>query len=237
MSEATQPRPTPPARFGHWKYLVVGGWVAAIAGYQVWALTRGITPKDSVVRIVDVMRGSAWGPLIFVAAELLRPLLLLSAALLTIGAAFLYGVVGGLALVVLATNASALIAYGIGRLLTRDAAHRQGSFARLNRYVEGLRSHSFESVVTMRLIFLPYDLVSYLCGFLRVRPLTFIVASALGSLPGTITFVLFGASLERLTDTTPSIDWRLAVASAAMLIVTLLAARMLRRRDPEAPHA
>ncbi|MFV9507320.1 MAG: VTT domain-containing protein [Oscillochloridaceae bacterium umkhey_bin13] len=47
----------------------------------------------------------------------------------------------------------------------------------------------------MRLIFLPYDLVNYLAGFLRVPYRPFILASILGSLPGTLTFVLAGASL------------------------------------------
>ncbi len=52
LRSARQPR--------RWQLLVVGGWVAVIVGYQTWALTRGITPKDSVLRIIDVMRGSAW---------------------------------------------------------------------------------------------------------------------------------------------------------------------------------
>jgi uncharacterized membrane protein YdjX (TVP38/TMEM64 family) len=216
---------------------VVGGWIAAIVGYQTWALTRGMTPKDSVLRIVDVMRGSAWGPAIFFLAEALRPLLLLSAALLTIGAAFLYGVVGGLVLVVAATNTSALVAYSIGRLLKKGAnMPAEASSPRVHQYFGRLRSHAFETIVTMRLLFLPYDLVSYVCGYLRVRPITFIGATALGSLPGTTTFVLFGASLERLTDTTPSIDWRLAAASGGLLIMTLAAARLLRRREATVSH-
>ena len=50
----------------------------------------------------------------------------------------------------------------------------------------------------MRLLFLPYDLVNYVCGALRITWSSFLLATALGSLPGTVSFVLLGASLERV---------------------------------------
>ena len=44
----------------------------------------------------------------------------------------------------------------------------------------------------MRLVYVPYDLVNYLAGFLRIGWMPFILATALGSLPDTLSFVLFG---------------------------------------------
>ncbi len=213
------------------RYWILGGWFGVIVVYQIWAWTHGLTPRQSAISLVDEMRSSRWGPLLFIGAELIRPLLLLSAAMLTIGAAFLYGPVFGLFLVVIATNASALIAYSVGRLFRHGGPHADQGDTRIARYRSRLQSRSFETIATLRLIFMPYDLVSYACGIARVRPLVFFAATALGSLPGTITFVMFGASLERLTDDTPTISWPLALGSAGMLAVTLTIAHTLHRRE------
>lgn len=50
-------------------------------------------------------------------------------------------------------------------------------------------ANSFETVLIMRFIFLPYDLVNYLAGILRIDLKAFILATLLGSIPGTIAFV------------------------------------------------
>jgi uncharacterized membrane protein YdjX (TVP38/TMEM64 family) len=83
----------------------------------------------------------------------------------------------------------------------------------------------------MRLLFLPYDLVNVVAGGLRIRFLPFLAATALGSLPGTVSFVLLGASIDDLDDGVGGIDpWALA-AGVVVLVVSLLTARSLRRRE------
>jgi hypothetical protein len=63
------------------------------------------------------------------------------------------------------------------------------------RYTQRMQRASFLTVFTMRLIYLPYDLVNYLAGFLHIDWRSFLLATALGSIPGTIAFTLFGASI------------------------------------------
>jgi len=91
-------------------------------------------------------------------------------------------------------------------------------------------------VLIMRLIFLPYDLVNYLSGFLRVPFRPFILASILGSLPGTLTFVLAGASLDiddifagrfSISAINP---WTL-VLSVVLFVAGLVIARLLRQKE------
>ena len=85
----------------------------------------------------------------------------------------------------------------------------------------------------MRLVYLPYDLVSYLAGALRIHPLAFLAGTAIGSAPATVAFVLFGASLESFDGGVPRIDAPVLIASGVMLVAGLAISHALRRRDAE----
>jgi uncharacterized membrane protein YdjX (TVP38/TMEM64 family) len=208
---------------------VAGVWLALLGTFWGWTLARGVTPAEAAVDLVDAIQGSAWGALAFVIAYLVRPLLLFSAAVLTVAGGFLFGPALGIALVVVAANASAMIAYGIGRWLGTDV--EPDADHRLGRYVTRLRDRSFETVAVMRLLFLPYDLVNYLCGFLRIHPLAFLAGTAIGSAPATVAFVLFGASIEDFDGGVPSLDPLTLGLSIGLLLAAIGAAEILRRRE------
>ena len=83
----------------------------------------------------------------------------------------------------------------------------------------------------MRLLFLPYDLVNYLTGFLRINYAAFILATILGALPGTTAFVLFGASIEGdFTGGLPDFDIRIFIASLLIFLGSLALSRYLKVR-------
>ena len=82
----------------------------------------------------------------------------------------------------------------------------------------------------MRLLFLPFDLVNYGCGALGVQRRPFLLATALGSLPGTVSFVLLGASLDRLDKGIDGLDRGALVASIALIVGSLILSLALRRR-------
>ena len=83
----------------------------------------------------------------------------------------------------------------------------------------------------MRFIFLPYDMVSYLAGFLRIHYWPFILATALGSIPGTIAFVLFGASIEHFDGGLPSLNPNILAASVVIFIVSIALSRLFKKRE------
>jgi uncharacterized membrane protein YdjX (TVP38/TMEM64 family) len=94
-----------------------------------------------------------------------------------------------------------------------------------------MRDNSFETVLLMRLLFLPYDFVNYLSGILRLHWLPFLLATAIGSLPGTVSFVLLGASLDSVGEGISGIDPVTLGASLFIFAASLLATRLLRRRQ------
>lgn len=213
------------------RLIVAAAWLALIGGAAAWALTSGRGPSEAATDLVDAIQGSAWGPLAFVAVYLVRPLIFFSAAVLTVAGGFLFGAVGGTVLVVIAANGSAMVAYGLARWLGGERFADPDATGRLTRWTRRLRERSFETVIVMRLVYLPYDLVSYLAGALRIHPLAFLTGTAIGSAPATVAFVLFGASLESFDGGVPQIDAPVLIASGVMLVAGLAISHALRRRD------
>ncbi len=217
-------------------------WVAAIVAWQVYQSSTDLSTSGTAQRFIDTVGGAWWGVFAYVLVYLARPIVLFPASILTIVGGILFGPVLGVAVVVVAANASAMIAYGVGRLLGRtpggpDTPTTPDEASLARRWSNRMRNNSFETVLVMRLLFLPYDLVNYLSGVLRLRWLPFLLATALGSLPGTVSFVLLGASLDRVDEGLGGIDAATLGVSVMIFVASLLIARALRRRQPDAALA
>lgn len=206
-------------------------WAGAVGGVILWAVSTGTGAGEAASRLVDAIQGSAWGPVAFVAVYLLRPLLFFSATVLTVAGGFLFGAAGGVALVVLAANGSAMVAYGLARWFGAGIGDEADASGRLARWTARLRRRSFESVISMRLLHLPYDLVSYVAGAVRIHPGAFLLGTAVGSLPATVALVLFGASLERFDGGVPAVDAPVLIASGVLLATGLVLSHIVRRRE------
>ncbi|HSL58397.1 MAG TPA: VTT domain-containing protein [Acidimicrobiales bacterium] len=209
---------------------VIAVWAAILVGWRAYLSSTGEGVVESAQRFVDAVGGAWWGVLAYLAVYLVRPLVLFPATLLTIAGGLLFGPVGGVAVVIVGANASALVAYGVGRMLGRAPSGDGEVDSLAARWAGRMRTSSFETVLLMRLLFLPYDLVNYLSGVLRVRWVPFLLATAIGSLPGTVSFVLLGASIEQLDEGLGGISPTTLVASVVLIVASLVVARVLRAR-------
>lgn len=187
----------------HWQKLIaLVFWGLLVAVYFWYTLSNNLGPREVALQFVEFMQ-TPLGPLVYIVIYALRPVIFFPATVLTLvgGSIFGGGSVWNLTLAVLytiiASNTSSMVAYVIGRYFGQGILQEtEDSAGLIRRYTDRLRQNSFETVMTMRFIFLPYDLVTYVCGFLRIDWKAFILATALGSIPGTIAFVSFGASLD-----------------------------------------
>jgi uncharacterized membrane protein YdjX (TVP38/TMEM64 family) len=223
----------------HWQKVVAAAlWTGLIAGGFWYMRANDLTLSEAVLAALRWVQTSPLAPLLYILLYALRPLTLFSATLLTVAGGFLFGPLWGIFYTVIAANVSASVAFVIGRFFGQDLLAEADSGSLVQRYAQRMRDHSFETVLIMRFIYIPYDLVSYLSGLLRIRYLPFILATALGSIPGTIAFVLLGASaspedIEQLflTGELPSLDWRVLALSVVMFVASLALARLLRRKE------
>lgn len=226
----------------HSQKIIAGGfWLLLIGGYTYYYQTNKLTTATALLQIVDLL-ASPWGPLLYILIYALRPLIFFSAAVLTIasGSIFGSGSVLNLALAVLYTiigsNTSATVAYGIGRFFGQGLLNGEkgGEASLLQRYADRMRSNSFETILIMRFIFLPYDLVNYLAGILRIDWKAFILASFLGSVPGTIAFVSFGASIDikqLARGESPAFNPLVLVFGVIIFVVSIVISRIYKRRE------
>ena len=221
--------------------LVVMLWLMIFLAWRNYQTSNDLSTTEAGQRFIDAVDAAWWGVFAYIGVYLVRPLVLFPASVLTVMGGVLFGPWLGVAVVVVAANVSAMIAYGVGWLLgtvpdpeTIDAADADGdeNLSFVAGWSQRLRDHSFETVFIMRLLFLPYDLVNYLCGALRIRWTAFLLATVLGSLPGTISFVLLGASLERVDEGLDGINPWVIVASVVIFAVSIVISRLLRKRRP-----
>lgn len=225
---AAETRPSFPRRHGR-KLLALAFWVLLLGGYQLYAWQNGLTPIEAVRVLVGFMGNGVAGALVFLAVYTVRPLVLFPASILTVGAGFVFGPILGVVLTIIGSNASATVAYLAGRYFGEGLVRSEGV---VRRYTRRLRENSFETVLTMRFVFLPYDLVNYLAGLLRISWVPFILATALGSLPGTMAFVLLGATFEGdFADGAIGFDPRVLAASAIIFVLGIAASRYFKQRE------
>jgi uncharacterized membrane protein YdjX (TVP38/TMEM64 family) len=209
------------------RIVVVAAVWAAIAGAWFWyRWASGLGTTQAVQEIVDAASGSWWAVAAFLVLSVARPFVLLPATLLTMAAGLLFGPVAGVAVASVGANASAMVGHSIGAVFVSEVEQD----GRISRWRTRMSTNSFESVLLMRLVFLPYDLVNYAAGYLEVRRWPFITATAIGSLPGTVSFVLLGASLTSLAEGAGGIDRYALLASVLLILASIILSHVLRRR-------
>lgn len=217
----------------HWQKVIAGLiWTSAIIAFRRYMVINDLSFVEATQQLAAFFTSPA-GPLIYIIIYALRPLVLFPATLLTLVGGAIFGPVLGVLWVVLGSNSSAMVAYVVGRYFGKGLlSDEEESEGIIKRYAKRMRENSFETVMIMRFIFLPYDLVNYLSGFLRIDWKAYLLASALGSIPGTIAFVLFGASLDISQGiTSPDINpWTLLV-SLAMVVVSIGISRYMKKRE------
>ncbi len=223
------PAPKNAKRYLRWLFL--GLWLVLLTAWFVSLRRSGLSPAESAQRLVDDLRGQWWSLPAYVAVYAARPLFVFPASVLTIAGGILFGPIVGVLIVIVAANLSAMVAFLVGRTFSSEQQQTIGSSSLLSKWRKRLQEQSFVTVMVMRLAFLPYDLVNYASGFLRVNPMAFLAATAIGSLPGTVSFVLAGASVERIDEGLKGFDLRVFAASVALFVVSVAVAKAIQRHD------
>ncbi len=209
--------------------VVVGGWLVVVVTAGLVARNRGLTPLDLVQRFGGLIADHWWGPLLFVVAYTLRPLVVFPGSALTVLAGVVFGPVWGTVWVIAGATASTAVTYGAGRYVGGDRAWSNAPDS-VRRQVERAVDRPFVSTLVMRLVYLPFDAVGWLGGLVGLRFWPFMAASFIGTLPGIVSFVGFGASLEAVGADEPGIDIRLLAASAAVAVASIAVSRRLDRQ-------
>src|SRR5919106_309354 len=121
-------------------------------------------------------------------------------AILTVAGGFLFGVGAGPCYVVIAATAGATVVFLIAKTALGDSL-RQKAGPAMRRMEAGFRDNALNYLLFLRLIPLfPFWLVNLVPAFLGVPLRTYVVATFLGIIPGSLVYTSVGSGLGVLFD-------------------------------------
>jgi uncharacterized membrane protein YdjX (TVP38/TMEM64 family) len=196
--------------------------------------------RDTLASFLDWVHGiGPWGAVLFAAAYVPAAVLLVPGSLLTLGAGFVFGLAKGTAIVSLGSTAGAAAAFVVGRSLAHDwVIRRMADRPKLAAIGHAVESEGFKVVLLTRLSpVLPFNLLNYAFGLTGVPLRTYVLASWIGMLPGTIMYVYLGSAANSLAallagETPQSAGQQVlfAVGLTATVAVVIIVTRTARRR-------
>jgi uncharacterized membrane protein YdjX (TVP38/TMEM64 family) len=182
---------------------------------------------------LGAVRGSvgelgALAPLVYVGIYALVTVLLLPGTPFTILAGVLFGPVVGSVVALVGATLGATLSFLVGRAIGRSAVE-QVSGRRVQAIDAFVAERGFASMLVVRLVPLfPFNVVNLVSGVTAVGFRDYVLATALGIVPGTVLLAAAGGAID--DPTSPA--FIVAVAGFVVLaVVGGLVARQLRSRD------
>ncbi len=213
------------------KWLLAGLWVALlVVALLLWQQSELALPEipywiESQLEAFGLWKAATIYILIFA----LRPFLLFPATLLTVSSGLLFGPWLGILFTIIGENASANVAFCVARWFGRDWVKKKAGIS-LQKWEKRIAENGLMTVLILRLIMLPFDAVNYGCGLTAVRQRDYAIGTFIGILPALIAFVLLGG----IGSAGVQNRFWLLVASVVFLVLGILLARWLGRREKSA---
>lgn len=188
------------------KAILVLVLLGAIAAYFIFDLGQVLSLENFKASQADITAAKDANPVLYITGFFLiyvavTGLSIPGAAIMSLVAGALFGVVVGSIIVSFASTIGATLAFLSARFVLRDWV--QTKFGeRLRAIDDGLEKDGAFYLFTLRLIpVFPFFVINLLMGLTRIKTRTFFWVSQLGMLPATIVFVNAGTQISRIEST------------------------------------
>ncbi len=188
------------------KAILVLALLGALVAYFVFDLGQILSLENFKASQADIVAAKDANPVLylpgfFILYVAVTGLSIPGAAIMTLIAGALFGVLVGTIIVSFASTIGATLAFLSARFVLRDWV--QGKFGeRLRAIDEGLEKDGAFYLFTLRLIpVFPFFVINLLMGLTRIKTRTFFWVSQLGMLPATIVFVNAGTQISLIEST------------------------------------
>ena len=167
-----------------------------------------------------VSRCENWAALAYIGLFALLPAFFFPVAVLALAGGLLFGLWWGSLYTFLGAILNCTLMFLLARYVGRDKVEQliQSKLSPVwQQRLSGLNSgHGFLLLIVLRLIpAVPYNLINYAFGLTAMSYRTYILASAIGIIPGTLAFINIG---DKALDIT-SPDFRIAIGLLLLLLV------------------
>jgi uncharacterized membrane protein YdjX (TVP38/TMEM64 family) len=207
---------------------LLGLWLVAPA---LLTEARGLLEVERLEMLVD--RAGIWGPVLIVTlmtvAVVASPI---PSAPIALAAGAAYGHLWGTVQIVIGAELGALIAFGLARVLGRDALRRVFG-DRIDAGLLGSQTALTATVFASRLMpFVSFDMISYAAGLSRLHAWRFALATLTGIIPASFLLAHFGG--EAVSGDLGRATW--AVLGLGLVTgLPLLWVALRRRPEKSAP--
>jgi uncharacterized membrane protein YdjX (TVP38/TMEM64 family) len=188
------------------KAILVLVLLGAIVAYFVFDLGQILSLENFKASQADIVAAKDANPVLYISGFFIlyvavTGLSIPGAAIMSLVAGALFGVLIGTIIVSFASTLGATLAFLSARFVLRDWV--QGKFGeRLRAIDDGLEKDGAFYLFTLRLIpVFPFFVINLLMGLTRIKTRTFFWVSQLGMLPATIVFVNAGTQISRIEST------------------------------------
>ncbi len=212
-------------------------WIALVVALIALSTAVAFLPvKDWVKAFSDwVQTLGALGVVLFIVVYALATVLFIPGWIFTVAAGLVYGVIGGTAVALAGAILGATLAFLCGRYLVRKrveaATKGNKKFAAID---QAIGEQGWKIVGLLRLSpLIPFNLSNYFYGVTAVGFLPYLLASAVGMLPGTLLYAYLGgagkAGLSGGGGGSPLKYVLLGVGLVATIVVTIIISRAAKK--------
>ena len=179
--------------------------VALVAAFFVFDLGRFfnlgyIKSQQAVIAAYYQTNPLQTGLIFFAVYVAVTALSLPGAAIMTLVAGAIFGLIWGVIIVSFASSIGATLAFLVARFLLRDSI--QAKFGdKLKAFNAGVEKEGAFYLFTLRLVpAFPFFVINVVMGLTTMKALTFFWVSQIGMLAGTVVFVFAGQKLSEITS-------------------------------------
>ena len=203
------------------KWLKFAGAVALIAGLTaMWKFTPlayWLEP-DRVTQWAREFGDKPWAPLLVMLAYTPACILMFPRPVITLFAVVAFGPWLGFAYAMLGIEFAAWLTYVAGMRFSRDTVRRVAG-RNLNRIIDVMRRRGLIAMTALRLVPLaPFSVEGVVAGAVRIKLWHFMLGTAIGLLPGTLTATILSDQLQAALRDPGDVNYWL-IAGALLLVV------------------
>jgi len=169
-----------------------------IAGlfFLINKLFFNLKPEDIQQWVEDF---GIWAPIIFMGIFAVRPFTLIPLSIIALSSGLIFGPYMGTLYNMIGTVIGAATSFAAIRIFTDGAHIEDRNLDTIKEFKNDLEENGFKSVLMLRLIpVLNFDLITFFCAKMKVIWWKFLLATLVGTIPGSFMFGYFGSSLLKL---------------------------------------
>ena len=183
---------------------------------------------ESIEKLVEFLRSLGWiGPFVSVGLMVLQSIIApLPSFVIAAANGMVYGIFWGAVISWIGGMAGALVGFWLARMLGYNFVQKWlKKTTKLGRIDQISGDHGFAFILIARLLpIISFDAISMLAGLSSIRLGTFLIATGIGQIPGTLLYVILGHDLLHIDEYKNRL-WMIA----GILIGIIIIAKVVRK--------